>query len=116
VATFGQRVRELRQKKDLSLRELATRLGNLTAPYLSDIELGRRYPSGEVLEKMAKVLEVSIDELRALDPRPPVEGLKKRGSEDPQLGVALRQVVDRKVSGADLMKLLEKLKSARKKD
>jgi transcriptional regulator with XRE-family HTH domain len=116
VDTLGQRIRSLRSKQDLSLREFAARLGNLTAPYLSDIELGRRFPSDDVLAKMAKVLGVPLEELRALDPRPPVEKLKQRGSEDPELGFALRQMVDRKVSGADLIKLLDDLQKNKKKD
>lgn len=114
--TLGQRIRQLRQKKDLSLREFAAQLGKLTVPYLSDIELGRRFPSKEVLEKMAEVLDVPAEELRALDPRAPVNELRQRGNEDPQLGFALRQVVDRRVSGTELMKLLDDLKKSKVKD
>jgi transcriptional regulator with XRE-family HTH domain len=112
---LGERIRELRQAKDLSLREFAKRLGDLTPPYLSDIELGRRYPSENVLEMMAKALEVPVDELRALDPRPPMEGLKRLGTQDPKLGFALRQMVDRKVSGKKLMEFLNSLDSERPK-
>jgi transcriptional regulator with XRE-family HTH domain len=114
-ASLGQRIRELRQAKDLSLREFAKRLGDLTPPYLSDIELGRRYPSASVLEKMAKALDVPVNELRALDPRPPIDDLKKLGVEDPKLGFALRQVVDRKVSGQRLIELLKEVDSERPK-
>ena len=53
--TFGDRLRELRDKKDFSLRELADKL-KVTAPFLSDIEFGRRYPSEEVLAGLAKLL------------------------------------------------------------
>ena len=48
MKTLGQRIRELREEKDFSLRELAKKSG-VTAPFLSDIELGRRYPSEKVL-------------------------------------------------------------------
>lgn len=111
MKTFGQRIRELRQAKDLSLREFAKRLGDLTAPFLSDIELGRRYPSDVILEKMARVLSVDVEELRALDPRPPVEDLRRLGAKDPKLGFALRRVVDENVSGEELAALVEKLRS-----
>jgi transcriptional regulator with XRE-family HTH domain len=109
--TFGQRIRELRQEKDLSLREFAQRLGGITAPYLSDIELGRRYPSEAIMEKMADVLDVTVEELRVLDPRPPVEELKRRGERDPKLASALRRVVDQNVSGEELAQLLKQLAS-----
>ena len=37
----GRRAREARQKAKLSLREVARRMG-VSAPYVSDLELGRR--------------------------------------------------------------------------
>ena len=50
--SFGQRIRELRDKADLSLRGLAKRIG-ISSPFLSDIELGRRFPSEEILAQLA---------------------------------------------------------------
>lgn len=46
-------LREKREKSGLSLREVARRMG-FTAPYLSDLELGRRNWSEE---KVAEYLE-----------------------------------------------------------
>lgn len=37
----GQRLRAIRERRDLSLREVAMQMGH-TPPYLSDLELGRR--------------------------------------------------------------------------
>ena len=64
MKTLGQLIRELREEKDLSLREFSKKL-NLSAPFVSDIELGRRFPSDDILEKMAEILDVPSDELRA---------------------------------------------------
>src|SRR5262249_4666678 len=61
--SLGQRLRELRDKADLSVRELAKRIG-VSSPFLSDIELGRRFPSEEVLGKLAAALNVSLEELK----------------------------------------------------
>lgn len=41
VVTFGERVRQLREERDLSLRELAKRTG-MTNATISQIETGRR--------------------------------------------------------------------------
>lgn len=41
MADVGATMRALREKKGISLRELARRL-NLSAPFISDMELGRR--------------------------------------------------------------------------
>lgn len=53
--TFGELVKEMRLKKNVSLRKLAEEIG-VAAPYLSDVEKGRRNPLSE--EKMRKVIEV----------------------------------------------------------
>lgn len=112
--TLGQRIRELREEHDLSLREFAKELGGLSAAHLSDIELSRRYPSDDLLAKMAKVLKVSVDELKSHDPRPPVEELKRIIETDPTFGFALRKILDKEISAEDLLDLAHK-KPDRKK-
>src|SRR6266404_6985362 len=71
-----QRIHELRDKADLSLRGLVKRIG-ISSPFLSDIELGRRFPSEEILAKLAGALEVSPDELKQYDTRAPIADLKR---------------------------------------
>jgi transcriptional regulator with XRE-family HTH domain len=103
--TLGDRLRELRGEHDLSLRELAKKLGGVTAAHLSDIEFGRRYPSDDLLAKMAGFFKVNEAELRALDTRPPVEEMKRLALTDPAFGLALRKLVDKDITPADIMKL-----------
>lgn len=113
MQTFGQRIRELREKKDLSLRELAKKIG-ISAAFLSDVELGRRYPSEKVLIGVAQYLDTTIEDLREFDTRPPVEGLKRLTVSDPLYGVAFRKVIDKNISAQDLINFADK-KSQRKK-
>jgi transcriptional regulator with XRE-family HTH domain len=108
MKALGRYLRELRQQKDLSLRELARKLDGISAAHLSDIELGRRYPSEALLEKMAFVLGVAVDELKKYDPRPPLEGLKRLTESNPSYGMALRTIVEKKISPEDILKLAEK--------
>lgn len=108
MKTFGQRIRELREEQDLSLREFAKKLGNLSAAFVSDVELGRRFPSEKVLEKMAHILKVTPDELRAYDPRPSIEELKRLATSNPTYGFALRKVAEGEISVEDLMNLAKK--------
>lgn len=56
----GKRMREARETAQLSVRETAKRLG-ISAPYLSDMELGRRQPSIKWLEKLQQVIEQHND-------------------------------------------------------
>lgn len=108
MKTLGQRIRELREAKDMSLREFARRLDDLSAPFVSDVELGRRFPSEKVLAKMAHILGVTVDELQRHDSRPPLEELKRMAASDPVYGFALRKIADGEISAADLMKFTNK--------
>src|SRR5215813_1224186 len=96
--SLGQRLRELRDKADLSVRELAKRIG-VSSPFLSDIELGRRFPSEEILGKLAKALNVSLEDLKQYDNREPIADLKRLMDSDPKLGFAFRTVVEKVKSG-----------------
>lgn len=103
---LGQRIRELREAKDFSLREFAKKLGGLSAAFLSDVELGRRHPSEAVLADMARILETTVEDLKQYDNRPPVDELKRLSSMNPAFGFAFRKLVDKDVNPEKLMKFL----------
>jgi transcriptional regulator with XRE-family HTH domain len=105
--TLGDQLRKLRDESDLSLRGLAKQLGGVTAAHLSDIEFGRRYPSDELLKKLAVFFKVDEAELRALDTRPPVEEIKRLALSDPAFGLALRKLVDKEITPEDVLKMTE---------
>lgn len=79
----------------------------MSAAYLSDIELGRRFPSDDVLEKMAVALHTTVADLRQYDSRPPVEELKKMAEDNPAYGFAFRKMVEKRVSPEEIEKFLE---------
>jgi transcriptional regulator with XRE-family HTH domain len=105
--TMGERIRELREREDLSLRELAKRVGK-SAAFLSDVELSRRHPSAEVLALIAKALSATLDDLKSYDVRPAVKEIQRRVSQDPALGFALRRVVEKNISADELDDFIEK--------
>ena len=113
MKAMGQHIRDLREQKDISLRELAKRL-DVSAAFMSDVELGRRFPSREILTKIAKALGVTAEELEAFDTRPPIEDLKRYAASDPAYGFAFRRIVD-KASTQDLMKFVKQLEQKKKK-
>ena len=96
--SLGQRLRELRDKADLSLRELAKKIG-ISSPFLSDIELGRRFPSEEILGKLARALNVSLEDLKQYDNREPIADLKRLMDSNPKLGFAFRTAMEKVKSG-----------------
>ncbi|MBI3635579.1 MAG: helix-turn-helix transcriptional regulator [Candidatus Rokubacteria bacterium] len=115
MTTLGERIRQLREARDLSLREFAKKLGGLSAAFLSDVELGRRHPSDAVLADMARVLGTTVEDLKQYDSRTPVEELKRLSNVDPAFGFAFRKLVDKDVNPQELMKFLEKQPDRRKK-
>lgn len=67
VKRFGVEIRAARKRNGLSMRELAVRL-RLSAPYISDIEHGRRapFPEGRVYAQLALTLGGSERDWAAL--------------------------------------------------
>ena len=96
--SLGQRIHELRNKADLSLRQLANQIG-ISGPFLSDIELGRRFPSDEILAKLASALNEPVQDLKQYDTRELLADLKRLMDSSPKLGFAFRMVVENVKSG-----------------
>jgi transcriptional regulator with XRE-family HTH domain len=108
---LGEFIRQKREELDISLRELAKKIG-VSAAFLSDIELGRRNPSDDVMKKLARELKVTLAELSTKDARAPVEDLKRLSNSDPAFGYALRRLVkgveEKKISADDVIKFADK--------
>jgi len=62
---LGVKVRNHRQERGLSLKELAEQTG-LSASYINEIEKGRKYPKAEKILALSEALEVSYDDLVSL--------------------------------------------------
>ena len=61
-SSLGDYLREQRTSARLSLRQLSE-LAGVSNPYLSQIERGLKRPSAEILQQLAKGLEVSAESL-----------------------------------------------------
>lgn len=59
---LGEFIREQRNLGQLSLRKLSEMAG-ISNPYLSQIERGLRRPSAEILQQIARALEISSETL-----------------------------------------------------
>ena len=62
VGSIGEFIREQREQAEVSVRQLAT-LAGVSNPYLSQIERGLRKPSAEILQQIAKGLQISAEQL-----------------------------------------------------
>ena len=97
-ADLGEFIRQQRETARLSLRRLSE-LAGISNPYLSQIERGLRKPSAEILQQIAKGLELSAETLyvRAgiLDPDTEGGDLLGRIRSDPYLDSRQREALAR---------------------
>lgn len=80
VGTLGIRLKRVREKSGMSLREVARQLG-VSASFVSQMENGKSQPSVATLYSLAQLLGISIDELFAADDRGPGHGPAAVGEE-----------------------------------
>ena len=62
LADLGDFIKQRREAAQQSIRDLS-RLAGVSNPYLSQIERGLRKPSAEILQQIAKALEISAESL-----------------------------------------------------
>ncbi len=60
---FGEKLRNLREKRGLSLRQLATMLNVSSHSHIVNLEAGRKKPSLDMVLKIAKLFAVTPNQL-----------------------------------------------------
>jgi transcriptional regulator with XRE-family HTH domain len=63
IQRFGEKLRVLRLHRGLTLKELASELDLVAHGYISELELGKKLPTVELVLKVAGLFKVSTDEL-----------------------------------------------------
>ncbi len=81
---LGGYIREQRSRAEYSLRHLA-RIAGVSNPYLSQIERGLRKPSAEILQAIAKALQISSETLYVK------AGILEERTDSPDLEVAIQR-------------------------
>ncbi|KYH31891.1 helix-turn-helix domain-containing protein [Neomoorella mulderi] len=71
MATFGERLKSLREQKELSQEALGKKF-HLSQSIIAHYEAGRKQPSQDILQRLADFFNVSVDFLlgRTDDPNP----------------------------------------------
>ena len=95
---LGEFIRDQRRTARLSLRKLSE-LAGISNPYLSQIERGLRKPSAEILQAIARALEISSETLYVR-----AGFLEERDTEEDLVGDILR---DRTISEGQKQALVE---------
>jgi len=60
---FGEKLRRLRKRHGMTLKELAHALDLSAHSHLSELESGKSQPTSEVVVKLARLFHVSTDQL-----------------------------------------------------
>ncbi len=104
---FGSRIRELRVKKDLNLRDFAQRIG-IDFTYLSKIENGKvEPPSEKIIRVMAKELDVDAEELLALAGKFSSEEMRQAVQANPKVGLLLRKLQTRSLTKQQIEQMIK---------
>ena len=64
---LADNIKEKRRNKGLTQEKLAEKTG-MSLQYLAMLELGKKFPSGDMLERLANTLEIETYELLAVAP------------------------------------------------
>jgi transcriptional regulator with XRE-family HTH domain len=63
IKRFGEKLRALRVRQGMTLKELAGELGLAAHGYISELEAGKKMPTAEFVLNVARLFEVTSDEL-----------------------------------------------------
>lgn len=111
--SLGDLIREARVAKGFGLRELARKIGK-TPSYLSDIENDRRVPAEEVLQDIARMLDMDFDELMARAGRFGEEAVRYM-MKTPAAGMLFRKISEHKLPEEQLQELAVRVEQLAKK-
>ena len=75
---LAKNLREHRRKCSFSQEKLAEKVG-ISTQYLAMIEIARKFPASEVLERLAEAMDINVYELFLIDhsPREELELIRK---------------------------------------
>ncbi|MFL5807852.1 MAG: helix-turn-helix domain-containing protein [Roseiflexaceae bacterium] len=60
---FGEKVRTLRVRRNMTQWELSHALGYAAQSYIHEIEAGKKQPTAELVVKVARLFQVTTDQL-----------------------------------------------------
>jgi transcriptional regulator with XRE-family HTH domain len=103
--SFGERVRDGRVAKRISLRELARRVEKAPS-YLNDIEYNRRVPSEAVVRQLSEQLDLDVEIMLAAAGRVLGEEDEEYVRSEPTAGVLFRRVAQERLDEEALQELL----------
>ena len=113
--TFGEFVKDKRQKLGITLRAFADAL-HIAPSYMSDIEKGKRNaPTQDILENMSQILKLNDEDkntlfdLAANSKNEIAQDLTTYVSENPKVRVALRRAKELNLGDDDWLRIIDEM-------
>jgi transcriptional regulator with XRE-family HTH domain len=63
IQRFGEKLRALRTRRGMTLKELAQALGYIAHGHISELEAGKKVPTAEFVLNVARLFNVTTDQL-----------------------------------------------------
>ena len=89
IMAFGQKIKQIRLEKGFSQEQVAKEMGYPTNTYVSDVERGRFVPQPDKLEKLARALGMTYEEIEDLLLESKLQDL---GLDDPGFTLMFKEV------------------------
>lgn len=113
--TFGEFVKEKRQKLGITLRAFADEL-HIAPSYVSDIEKGKRNaPTQEILEDMSRILQLTIEDkntlydLAAESKNVIAKDITQYVSDNKNVRIALRRAKELNLGEEEWLKIIDEI-------
>lgn len=87
--SFGKKIRQIRLQAGLTQVQVAKALGYETSSYVSDVEIGKFIPAPDKVERLARALGVSKEEMDDLLLE---ERLESLGLDDPAFTMMFKEI------------------------
>jgi len=110
---LAENIKEKRRKKGLTQEKLAEKAG-MSLQYLAMLELAHKFPSGEMLERLANALDIETYELLAIAPSADNELEILRNDIISEIK-ALNETLAKDITEKVIKAITEQCKSAKKK-
>jgi transcriptional regulator with XRE-family HTH domain len=63
ILRFGEKLKQIRERNHLTLKQMADRLDLRAHGYISELEAGKKCPSVELVLKVARLFDATTDSL-----------------------------------------------------
>jgi transcriptional regulator with XRE-family HTH domain len=112
--SFGEFVKNRRKQLRLTQRAVAQALGMNSIAFISEVEAGTRHLAEDRWQKLADVLQTTVEELASRDVKAPLQEARRLVARNPDYAVVFRRILEQS-KHLSAEEILRQMDSAEKK-